>query len=97
MIDLRREGYCIQVSFAGLNFRKVKQYFEQKFRQLSSSSCSWYFYGQLSRTQLSRFWSLHNIGIFLLFFLRYGIVGAEIMASGLILASSGVGGVRAIR
>ena len=93
-IQLSRLGYCVQVSFAGFEFQKgLKQYFEQQFRQLSTSSCSWYFYGQLSRIQLSRFWSLQHIGIFPSIFPEaFGIVGAEIMASGLVLISSGVGG-----
>ena len=38
-IQLSRLGYCVQVSFAGFEFQKgLKQYFDQQFRQLSTSS-----------------------------------------------------------
>ena len=51
------------------------------------------FVGQLSRPKLRRFWDLHHIGVFSSIYPEaFGIVAAEIMASGVALVSSGVGG-----
>ena len=47
----------------------------------------------MTRSCLSRFWSLHHIGVFPSIYPEaFGIAAAEIMASGLLLCSSGVGG-----
>ena len=47
----------------------------------------------INRTQLIRFWSLQHVGIFPSIFPEaFGIVGAEILSSGLLPISSGVGG-----
>jgi len=49
--------------------------------------------GPLGRPQLSRFLALHHAGIFPSIYPEaFGIVGAEMQASGLALVSSGVGG-----
>ena len=52
-----------------------------------------FFYGQLSRKSLTRFWSLQHIGVFPSIHPEaFGISAAEIMCSGLLLCSTGVGG-----
>lgn len=51
------------------------------------------FTGQLQRRSLSRFYGLHHVCVFPSIHPEaFGIVGAEAMASGLALVSSGVGG-----
>ena len=51
------------------------------------------FVGQLGREALARFYALHHIGVFPSTYPEaFGIVAAEMMASGLVVVSSGVGG-----
>jgi len=51
------------------------------------------FVGQLDRPRLARFWALHHVGVFASTFPEaFGIVAAEVMASGVALVTSGVGG-----
>ena len=51
------------------------------------------FTGNLNRPQLARMFSLHHVGVFPSIYPEaFGITGAEIQASGLVLVSSGVGG-----
>ena len=51
------------------------------------------FVGQLGRQALARFYSLHHVGVFPSIHPEaFGIVAAEMMASGLAVVSSGVGG-----
>ena len=53
------------------------------------------FTGSLTRQQLSRMFGLHHVGIFPSIYPEaFGIVGAEMQASGLALVSSGVGGAK---
>ena len=50
-------------------------------------------FGQLSRSQLARFFGLHHVAIFPSVHPEaFGIVAAEAIASGLVLVTSGVGG-----
>ena len=51
------------------------------------------FVGQLRRQALARFYALHHVGVFPSIHPEaFGIVAAEMMASGLVVVSSGVGG-----
>ena len=51
------------------------------------------FVGQLDRPSLARFYALHHVGVFSSIHPEaFGIVAAEMMASGLVVVSSGVGG-----
>ena len=51
------------------------------------------FVGQLERQALARFYALHHVGVFPSIHPEaFGIVAAEMMASGLVVVSSGVGG-----
>ena len=51
------------------------------------------FVGQLKRQALARFYALHHVGVFPSIHPEaFGIVAAEMMASGLAVVSSGVGG-----
>ena len=51
------------------------------------------FVGQLGRPALARFYALHHVGVFPSIHPEaFGIVAAEMMASGLVVVSSGVGG-----
>lgn len=53
------------------------------------------FTGNLNREQLSRMFGLHHVGVFPSIYPEaFGIVGAEMQASGLALVSSGVGGAK---
>ena len=52
-----------------------------------------HFVGQLGRRSLARFYALHHVGVFPSIHPEaFGIVAAEMMASGLAVVSSGVGG-----
>ena len=51
------------------------------------------FVGQLKRQALARFYALHHVGVFPSIHPEaFGIVAGEMMASGLAVVSSGVGG-----
>ena len=51
------------------------------------------FVGQLGRSALSQFWNLQHVGVFSSIYPEaFGIVAAEVMASGAALVTSAVGG-----
>jgi glycogen synthase len=83
----------VQASFAGGSFQAG--YREQMEALLASAGMAGLvrFVGQLDRPRLARFWALHQVGVFASTYPEaFGIVGAEVMASGLALLTSGVGG-----
>ena len=95
LLFLRDSGIYFFLSVAGGIFQK--SYAERIVSFLDHHNLSSYvrFHGNLSRNQLSRFWSRQHIGIFPSIHPEaFGIVGAEIMSSGVALVSSGVGGSR---
>ena len=92
-IKLRSMGIFFHVHIAGTPFQKG--YKEYLISLLSSHSLQddFFFLGQLSRQSLVRFWSLQHIGVFPSIHPEaFGISAAEIMCSGLLLCSTGVGG-----
>ena len=93
IILLRQKGVCVQANIAGDIFQS--EYFDRLNSFISSSDCSdvFHFMGCLDRSRLIRFWDLQHIGIFPSIFPEaFGISAAEILSSGLLLISSGVGG-----
>ena len=93
LIQLNQEGINIQANLAGDSFQAG--YREQLESMLAGAALHGVvrFVGQLSRPQLARFFRLHHACVFPSIYPEaFGIVGAEAMASGLALVSSGVGG-----
>jgi glycosyltransferase involved in cell wall biosynthesis len=93
LIQLQRRGFWVQLSLAGAPFQA--QYREQIEALLQQhgleQQVQWV--GQLHRPQLARFLALHHVGVFPSIHPEaFGIVGAEMQASGLVLVTSGVGG-----
>lgn len=92
-IQLRSLGYYFHVNVAGSTFQE--DYQEYLLSVLSAHSLleDFFFVGQLSRDALIRFWSLQHLGVFPSIHPEaFGISAAEIMCSGLLLCSTGVGG-----
>jgi len=93
LIHLKRKGIYTYASFAGGSFQaeyKEAIHMLLKKERLESETL---FTGQLTRNQLARFFNLQHVAIFPSIYPEaFGIVGAEAMASGIVLISSGVGG-----
>ena len=93
LIALHGQGVALQASLAGGRFQAG--YREQLEALLAGAGLADLvrFVGQLDRPRLARFWALHQVGVFASTYPEaFGIVGAEVMASGLVLVTSGVGG-----
>lgn len=93
LIKLSSNGVTIQANIAGSVFQEgYKDHLDTLLQQAGLTEVV-SFLGPLSQTQLSRFWPLHHVGVFPSIYPEaFGIVGAEIMASGVALVTSGVGG-----
>jgi len=93
LIRLHQEGIRVQANLAGGTFGAgYKQALEQMIAAAGLAG-EVRFMGQLNRPQLARFLQLHHGCVFPSIHPEaFGIVGAEAMASGLALVSSGVGG-----
>ena len=90
-IKLRSMGIFFHVHIAGTPFQKG--YKVSDISLYHSLQDDFFFLGQLSRQSLVRFWSLQHIGVFPSIHPEaFGISAAEIMCSGLLLCSTGVGG-----
>lgn len=91
---LHRAGISVQLNLAGAEFQSGFWSALQALGQqqgLGEGQLRWV--GPLQRPALARFFQLHQVGIFPSIYPEaFGIVGAEIQASGLALVSSGVGG-----
>ena len=93
MAVLKKEGVEIEIGIAGGDFQKdyckaLKGYLAMHGLEENS-----YWYGQLGRPQLARFFKLFHVAVFPSIHPEaFGIVAVEAMASGLVLISSGVGG-----
>lgn len=94
---LQKEGISLQLNLAGGEFQ---EHYWHNLKKLAAQSgleglVNWV--GQLNRKKLARFYMLHHIGVFPSNYPEaFGIVGAEMQASGLALISSGVGGAKEI-
>ena len=93
LIQLRQRGIHAQATMAGGEFQAgYRQQLEQLLEQAGLGG-SVQFVGQLQRRALARMFALHHVGIFPSIHPEaFGIVAAEMQASGLVLVSSGVGG-----
>lgn len=91
---LHQAGISVQLNLAGAEFQSGYWQQLQEFgMQLGLDPGQLRWLGPLSRPKLARFFQLHHAGIFPSTYPEaFGIVGAEIQASGLALLSSGVGG-----
>ena len=93
LIQLKQQGLNVQANLAGDSFQHG--YREQLERCLKENKLedSVQFVGQLERQALARFYALHHVGVFPSIHPEaFGIVAAEMMASGLVVVSSGAGG-----
>ena len=93
LIELQQQGLTVQASIAGDSFQNgYREQLEQWLRQNNLDGAV-QFVGQLNRQALARFYALHHVGVFPSIHPEaFGIVAAEMMASGLAVVSSGVGG-----
>ena len=93
LIFLKQHGFSVQANFAGDSFQAG--YIDSLQNLILKNDCKdiFNFVGCLSRNELIRFWSLHHVGVFPSIHPEaFGISAAEILSSGLLLISSGVGG-----
>jgi len=93
LILLRQQGLAIQASVAGDKFQVGYQDQLEQLLARHDLADMVQFVGQLNRQALARFYALHHVGVFPSIHPEaFGIVAAEMMASGLALVTSGVGG-----
>jgi glycogen(starch) synthase len=93
LIQLHRDGLAVQATLAGAAFQVgYREQLEGLVRAAGlDQAVRWV--GQLQRPALARLYALHHVGVFPSIHPEaFGIVGAEMMASGLVLVTSGVGG-----
>jgi len=93
LIELKQQGLSVQASLAGDSFQNgYRQQMEHLLKKHELDGAV-QFVGQLERPALARFYALHHVGVFPSIHPEaFGIVAAEMMASGLVVVSSGVGG-----
>ena len=93
LIQLQNQGLSVQASLAGDSFQRgYREQLEQCLKQHNLDGAV-QFVGQLGRKALARFYAIHHVGVFPSIHPEaFGIVAAEMMASGLVVVSSGVGG-----
>jgi glycosyltransferase involved in cell wall biosynthesis len=90
---LHRQGLAVQASLAGESFQSGYREALDALVAREGLAGLVQFVGQLDRPRLARFWALHHVGVFASTFPEaFGIVAAEVMASGVALVTSGVGG-----
>ena len=93
LIQMQQHGINVQATIAGDSFQNgYREQLEQWLSQHKLDGAV-QFVGQLGRHALARFYALHHVGVFPSIHPEaFGIVAAEMMASGLAVVSSGVGG-----
>ncbi len=93
MVALQSQGIHAMATFAGAAFQPDYQTALEDLLQRHGMKEQVLFCGNLNRPQLARMYGLHHVGVFASIYPEaFGIVAAEIQASGLALISSGVGG-----
>lgn len=92
LVMLKQRGIVVEGHLAGGSFQSgYREQLEALLRQHGLDGVR--FTGQLTRSSLARCFRLHHVCVFPSIHPEaFGIVGAEAMASGLVLVSSGVGG-----
>lgn len=92
-IRLQQAGVAVQLNLAGGEFQRGYWQQLQALAERGGLAGLVQWHGQLERPQLARFFALHHVGVFASIYPEaFGIVAAEMQASGLALVSSGVGG-----
>ncbi|WP_320675969.1 glycosyltransferase family 4 protein [Prochlorococcus sp. MIT 1300] len=93
LIGLKESGVYVNGMIAGASFQSgYREALEGLLRKAGLEDIV-IFTGNLNREQLARMLILHRVGIFPSIYPEaFGIVGAEMQASGLLLITSGVGG-----
>ena len=93
LVLLKQQGITVQANLAGDNFQSgYRAQLEEWLKQQNLDDVV-QFVGQLGRKELARFYALHHVGVFPSIHPEaFGIVAGEMMASGLVVVSSGVGG-----
>ena len=93
LIQLQNQGITVLANLAGDRFQSgYREQLENVLKQHNLDGTV-QFVGQLRRQALARFYALHHVGVFPSIHPEaFGIVAAEMMASGLVVVSSGVGG-----
>ena len=93
LVLLYKQGIQIQASLAGAEYQQDYQRQLECYLEQSGMRGLVQFVGQLNRAELRRFWDLQNLGVFSSIYPEaFGIVSAEVMASGVGLVTSAVGG-----
>ena len=93
LIQLKDQGLNVQANLAGEGFQSGYREQLEHWLQQNNLDGAVQFVGQLGRQALARFYALHHVGVFPSIHPEaFGIVAAEMMASGLAVVSSGVGG-----
>ncbi|WP_186571089.1 glycosyltransferase family 4 protein [Synechococcus sp. PROS-U-1] len=93
MVGLQNQGIHVRATIAGAAFQPEYQTALEDLLERHGMKDQVLFCGNLNRPQLARMYGLHHVGVFASIYPEaFGIVAAEIQASGLALISSGVGG-----
>ena len=93
LVILKEHRFDVELSIAGGVFQKNYCNAIREFLNNNEVANNVFWYGQLTRPQLVKFFRLHHVAVFPSIHPEaFGIVAAEAMASGLVLISSGVGG-----
>lgn len=95
LVKLQQQGVKVQASLAGESFQSGYREQLETLLKKHNLDGTVQFVGQLGRQALARFYALHHVGVFPSIHPEaFGIVAAEMMAAGLVVVSSGVGGAR---
>ena len=93
LIKMQKQGISVQAGLAGDSFQYGYREQLEKWLTQNNLDGEVQFVGQLGRQALARFYAIHHVGVFPSIHPEaFGIVAAEMMASGLVVVSSGVGG-----
>lgn len=92
-VQLHKQGIAVQLNLAGAAFQADYWPNLQALADAEGLADRVCWFGPLDRRKLARFFRLHQVGVFPSEYPEaFGIVAAEMQASGLALVSSGVGG-----